>query len=123
MSNDLFVWWRNKDKQPTREEVGMVIEDFFGEALKESVWSWDRFMVTLQGKWSHPLRRVLPPEMLHVAQHPSPDDPSWEGRHMEVWLGKDALDVITRQQDSFTCFCQRALAQVLGRFWDGKVED
>lgn len=120
MAADVFVRWKTK-KRPTREEAEKVIQDFFGDVATEIKWEKDRFFVTLIGKWSHPLVRVA--ENAEFLKRMYPKEPGWEGRYMEVWLGDDSLDVMTRQQDEFTHACQDGLAAVFARYWEGEVEE
>lgn len=124
MSADNFVWWKKgKDaKKPTRAEAELVIKDFFGAAmLKECRWGKDRFFVTLIGDWSQPLTHVVSKELRKRIEATAPE-PGWEGRHLEVWLGDDSLDVMTRMQDEFTHVCARGLAAVFARYWHGRLE-
>lgn len=122
MSSDTFVYWKTK-RRPTRKEAQKVIRDFFGPVAKTIRWRQDRFFVTLIGEWSHPLVRVAEGEMREIFKRSKPKDRGWEGRFLEVWLGKDCMDVMTRVQDEFTNVCQRGLAAVFARFWKGKLED
>ena len=93
---------KGKDaKKPTRAEAKLVIKDFFGAAmLKECRWGKDRFFVTLIGDWSQPLTHVVSKELRKRIEATAPE-PGWEGRHLEVWLGDDSLDVMTRMQDEY----------------------
>jgi len=121
MASDVFVRWKTT-KRPTRDEAEKVIQDFLGEVATEIEWKIDRFFVTLVGKWSHPLVRVVQPAMQDVLKNMYPKEDGWEGRYLEVWLGDDSLDVLTRRQDEFTHACQDGLAAVFARFWEGEVE-
>jgi hypothetical protein len=121
MASDVFVRWKTT-KRPTREEAEKVIQDFLGEVATEIEWKKDRFFVTLIGKWSHPLVRVVEPAMQDVIKNMYPKEEGWEGRYLEVWLGDDSLDVMTRRQDEFTHACQDGLAAVFARFWEGEIE-
>ena len=114
MASDRFVNW--KDKKPTQEEVERVLQDYFHEAATEIVWKEDRFLVTLVGKNSYPLTRISGGAPICI-----PDE-GWEGRYMEVWLGEDSLDVLTRRQDEFTMRVADGLAALFARFWQGKLE-
>jgi hypothetical protein len=122
MASDTFVRWKTK-KRPTREEAEHVIRDFFSDVLTECLWEKDRFFLTLVGKWSHPLVHVATPSVQKRLLVQSEQEPGWEGRHMEVWLGKESLDVMTRRQDEFTHACQAGLAAVFARYWEGEVEE
>ncbi len=121
MASDNFVRWDRQ--QPTRDEAQKVIEDFFGEALKECAWHADRFFVTLIGQSSHPLMRVVADEIKTKLEVQRPTEPDWQGRFLEVWLGDKSLDVLTRHQDTFTNVCARGLAAVFAQRWKGRLEE
>lgn len=108
MSRDRFI--RLGDTKTTIYEVEGLVRAFFDEVLKEITSSRGRLYLTLVGKYSNPTRNPLPPE------------PGWEGRHLEVFLGEDYLDVITRQQDTFTNGAADALARTLSRFYGATLE-
>lgn len=117
MASDRFVNWKG-GKKPTREEVKWVVEDFLGEVAKEVTWSRDRFFVTLVGKHSDPLKRVVDSPLTRLEP-----EPGWEGRHLEVVLSKCNLDVLTRRQDEFTMRVADGLAKVFARYWEGELEE
>jgi len=115
MAADRFVLW--KSEKPTQEEIQFVLEDFLGEVATEIRWDTDRFFVTLVGKYSHPLKRVVTSP---IARRDI--EPGWDGRHLEVIVGKADLDVLTRRQDEFTMRVADGLADVFARFWAGELE-
>jgi len=114
MAYDRYVRWGGK--KPTRQEAQLVLEDFFAETATEIRWVKDRFFVTLVGKHSNPLQRVAVSPLVKLEP-----EPGWEGRHLEVWLGDDSLDVMTRQQDEFTNRVADGLAALFARYWEGKL--
>jgi hypothetical protein len=122
MAHDVFVHWKDSSKKPTREEVEHVIRDFFGQAASEIFWGNGRFFVTLASSRSNPLAHldIIPEEMRRIIDSERERDGG--GRHMEVWLGDDCLDVITRRQDEFVHACQDGLAKVFARVWEGRIE-
>lgn len=120
MASDVFVYWTTEDR-PTRAQVDMVIRDFFGDVAIDVRWHLDRFFVTLFGKWSTPLVRVVDPDIRQRLLSSAPEPPD-DGRYIEVWFADDSLDVITRRQDDFTHACQVRLAEVFARRWKGRVE-
>ena len=109
MACDRFVNWKKGGKKPTQAEVEKVLRQFFDAASTEVLWSIDRFFVTLVGKGSAPLEGI---EGAHCL---TPVDQRW----IEVHLGKDNLDVITRCGDEFTNACALGLAKIFARFWQG----
>lgn len=117
MASDRFVNWK-PGKKPTRQEVQLVLEDFFVGAATEIRWDKDRFFVTLVGKHSNPLKRVSDSPLVKMEP-----EPGWEGRHLEVWLGSKSLDVLTRQQDEFTNRVADGLAALFARYWEGELEE
>jgi hypothetical protein len=91
------------------------LEDYLGEVATEIRWGQDRFFITLVGKHSHPFKRILTPA-------PYEPEPEFNGRHIEVWVAKDCLDVLTRQQDEFTSGVADGLAAAFVRFWEGELD-
>jgi hypothetical protein len=100
----------------------MVIQDYFGEVATEIKWDRDRFFVTLIGKWSMPLKRVVDADIRRRFEAMAPEPPD-DGRYLEVWLGDESMDVLTRRQDDFTHACQDGLAAVFARRWEGEVSE
>jgi hypothetical protein len=116
MALDRWVYFRG-EARPTREQLGQLLEDFFGQA-GEVKWDRDRFFVVLVGKPSHPLKRM-------------PGVPSWmaatseeaEKRWIEVWMDEKCVDVMTRMSDAFTNALAHGLAELIARFWDGGLQE
>ena len=111
MANDHFVNWKD-GKKPTKKAVERVIRQFFDSVATKIEWKTDRFFVDLIGKYSPPLEGL--PGYFPAAKG--------EGRYIEVWLGPDSLDVMTRQADDFTNVCAMGLAQIFSRFWEGELD-
>ncbi len=124
MPSDNFVYWKKNGKKPTCEEVEKVVADFLGEVLKESHWSEDKYrlFVTLVGQWSHPIMRVVDPDVRTKLEAQRPEDPGWQSRFLEVYTDDEHFDVMTRMQDEFTGVCARALAAIFARTWDGRLD-
>jgi hypothetical protein len=118
MASDVFVHWTTDDR-PSREQVEMVIRDFFGDAATEIHWDANRFFVTLVGKWSRALARVVNEDAREMLAALAPES---GGRYLEVFIHEDAVDIITRHQDDFTHACQAGLAAVFARRWKGRIE-
>lgn len=117
MALDRFVYFR-RAKKPTKKELRLVLDDFFGGATTEIKWDRDRFFVTLVGRHTNALRRMEDvPDF--VRREP---DPGFEGRHLEVWIGSDCIDVMTRQADEFTNALAEGFAKLVARFWHGDLE-
>lgn len=130
MAQDRFVNW--KSKGPTRKETRQVLEDFFSEAATKIEWRKDRFFVHLVGTHSNPTKRTK--GLSDYPQQPgSPLRPGFrpvimeintpsEGRHIEVWLSRTSLDIITRHGDEFTNSLAEGLAKLFARLWQGELE-
>jgi hypothetical protein len=121
MACDRIVWFQKEEgRQPTWNEIELVTKQFFGDAAKVAVSrAGERFVVTLVGKWSHPLRGVLPvhPGELEWGEAP------FDVRVIEVVPGDYNVDIITRHQDQFTHACAAGLAKVFVLGWRGRLED
>jgi hypothetical protein len=135
MALDRFVYWQTE--RPTREQLELVLEDFIGGAGSVK-WDTDRFFVMLKGKQSEAFRRcerASETQRLYAQEVYNEMRERW----IEVWMrdepmeleAKDGdpahsdhgcVDVMTRSADDFTNGVAARLAEVLARFWDGKVE-
>lgn len=102
-----------------RLQTQYILEDYINGAGTVR-WDKDRWYVTLLGKPSWPLKRVLPPR-------PEVQEERW----IEVFPGLlaensgpliETLTVITRMQDTYTNDVATGIAMVLLRFFDGKAE-
>lgn len=121
MAADRFVYWA--ERKPTQAEVEAVLRNFFDEAATEIKWDKDRFFVTLVGKKSFVFKGLGHP--LEAAELADITDTRWGTgpiRSIEIWLGSDTLDVMTRHGDAFTSALADGLVQVFARFWQGRVE-
>jgi hypothetical protein len=144
---DRFVYWQT-DARPTREQLQIVLEDFIGGAGSVN-WDVDRFFVLLHGKHSEAYRRCDRASETQRLYAQERHEEQWE-RWIEVWVrdepleieaeeeegdpggplplpngthsDKGCVDVMTRSADDFTNGVAARLAEVLARFWDGKVE-
>lgn len=128
MACDRFVYWN--ECRPTKQEIQFVLEDFFG-AAGVVTWGWttpgcpvdgtgapscsDRFFVTLVGNKSESFRRI--PEAAAFV------DPDIRERWIEVYIGKDNIDVITRLQDEYTSTLASGVAKLFARCWEGRLEE
>lgn len=103
-------------KQPSKEEIGLVLEDYLEEAAEEICWMRDRYFVTLKGKTSYPLRRID-----GVAKAVLEDNEKVAGRPRMfwVWIGKEIVEAGTMDEDYFTSAIVEGLVAILSRFWDG----
>lgn len=120
MASDWFVYW--KERKPTRKEVQIVLEDFFTGVATKIEWDQDRFFIDLVGKPRSPFYR------LSEAAKRSDDaffheEEGFDVRCLEVWLGADCLDIMTRHQDELTNTLATGLARAFARFWGGSYED
>lgn len=108
MAQDRFVYFT---KVPSREDVGKALGDYLGGVGKVE-WRVDRFFVDLPGRGSHPAKRLTEvPEGLFR-------DERW----IEVWIGDDCIDVMTRQQDELTNVVAAGFSAFATRFWGGRSE-
>lgn len=110
MALDRFI--TNCDCRSKPKDVKIVLEDYFMGIATDVSFLDDRFYVSLPGKPTHPLGRIL---------SSIPDEPQ-PTRWIEVCLKPD-LDVITRQQDEITCAIAEGLARLLARWTGGTYEN
>lgn len=112
MALDRFVHFE-MGRKPTKKQVELVVRNYFG-GCGTVEWSQDRWIVSLPGKptWAF--------EGIEVDVMPqSRNDERW----IEVYVGDDNVDVITRRQDEFTNALAAGLAGAFARYWDGEVDD
>jgi hypothetical protein len=112
MALDRFV--KFGARRPSKEEVGLVLRDFFGPEAAKVEWEGDRFYVSLPGKNSFPFASL--------------PDGGWnpfEGheRWIEIFVNDKQFDVITRLADEYTNVIAEGLAKMFARFWDGELEE
>lgn len=124
MSTDRVIRWR-KNKKPTKEQIGMVCEDYVSRI---GTVRWDeargRYYISLPGPCSHPLRRMPGIGAVgHVYDPPPPgsDEPPFI-RWIEVYIPEkeDYLNIMTRHQDPITNAIAERLAEIFAGFWNGK---
>lgn len=115
MALDRFVNF--KERRPSKEEVGLVLRDFFGPDAAKIEWDNGRYFVTLPGKNSFPFASL--PDAL---RDPFAGEEARE-RWIEVYVAKDQFDVITRSHDEYTNVIAEGLARMFARYWDGELED
>lgn len=118
MSCDRFVYF-DAGNVPSREDVGTLIDDYLGGVMRSKEWGGGRWTVSLVGICSFPLRRLEPewtPSKAWAAEQPRP-------RWLEVYIGGDNIDVITRGQDDLVTLIADGLAMLIARYWKGRLED
>lgn len=118
MGTDRFVHFE-LCKVPGRGDIGTLIEDYLGDVMRSKECGGGRWTVSLIGPCSFPLRRLEPewtPSKAWAEEHPTP-------RWIEVYIGQDNIDVITRHQDELTMVIADGLAKLIARYWKGRLED
>lgn len=125
MGTDRFVYWNKR--RPKREEVRLVITDYFGGFADDIQWdkhsaSRGRFLVKLKWKVSNPLDNIegayKRPRFASDGRYIEVTDE----RFIEVFVDPRYVDVITRQADEATSALAEGLAAVFARFWKGRLE-
>ncbi len=113
MALDRFVYW-TKNKAPTSDAIGKVLEDYIGDGGKVH-WKAGRWFVDLPGTCSAALRRVADVVPMFAA-----DGERW----FEVWPDPsgECVDVMTRMHDEYTNALAKGFVDVIKRFWNGKDE-
>ena len=93
----------NFDRRPSPKIVEQVVTSFFGEW--PGVIKLDRtsLFVDIPGKPSNPVYR--------------------EERFIEIYLGVDAINVMTRQADNLVNSIADGLAKYLANVMDGRLEE
>jgi hypothetical protein len=115
MSLDRFIHFN--EKQPTQEEVKILIRSFLGEWPSEIEWATSRFFITVPGK---PGTISVPGEL--DARDNSKHSFYREERWIEVWIGEKNIDVLTREQDPLVCAIATGLAKFLAHRLRGQLE-
>lgn len=114
MALDRFVVWT--DQVPTQAQVEQVLINFFGGAATiEWKPEQQRFYCTLPGKNTFPFKDLVPKDRSDRAQ--SKYEAPFDVRFIEVFLGQDSLDIITRMQDEYTNAISQGLQSMFCRFW------
>ena len=119
MAADWFIYFKGdrKGKGPTKDELGSLLRNFFGEGTTRVEWvaDQDRWYVDLPGKPSHPFADFLDTEGSHR------DDKRW----IEVWLDSadGTVDVMTRMQDHYTNALADTVAGLIAQYWKGEIDE
>jgi len=116
MSCDRFIHFKNK--APSKEEIEKVLEDYLGAFLVNNEWDGNRWNVTLVGNNSWPFRRMAIPGAATAGAEENAKYVRW----MEVYIGDDNIDVITRQGDWATNCLADGFAKLVAQFWKGELE-
>ena len=122
MACDRFVWFEN-DRQPSKDEVERCLRNYLGYAGivdEDRDQGSIRYFVSLPGKPTSPFDGIKG----------SANVPLRDERWFEVIIEKGVrnnnsrlyVDVITREQDEFTMNIAQGFAELLARFWNGKLE-
>lgn len=127
MSQDRFVWMEHP---PNAGELELLLEDFLGGFLERGefceqdrpslVWKDGRWFATLVGWDSHALRRA--PFITDAMRAYYAQVHGVRQRFIEVYIGDDYVDVITRQADDATNALADRLAELIARCWKGRLE-
>jgi hypothetical protein len=107
MACDRFVYWRKGKKRPLKRDLEAALIRYIGQGGTVR-WNVDRYFVDLPGAPSDPFP---------FCPHP------YEKRWFEVYLHRNAIDVITRQADELTNVIAAGFATLCARYWQGKQED
>jgi hypothetical protein len=124
MARDHIVYLPS-DKGPTKGQLGRLIKDYLGGIMTSLRWGGQRWTAVLVGPKSWMYRRSFDPsckyQRLEAAAHESE---GWyqQERWIEVWLGDDCIDVITRQQDELTNDIASRLAWRIALLYKGTLE-
>lgn len=113
MALDRFINF--KEKRPTKEEVELVLGNFFGPEAAKIEWHNGRFYITLPGKNSSP----------YASLPDAPFDPfknTNQERWIEVYVSEEQFDVITRGHDDYTNVLAAGIAKVFAQHWEGELE-
>lgn len=115
MALDRFIYWQDKSKTPNIEELHPVLEDFFNGA-GEVTWVSDRLIIDLLGASCFPHRIFLDGHMVNPVEAPRNE------RFIEVFVGEDNVDVITREADPYTNAIAVGIVKMISVLWQGKTE-
>ena len=114
MSLDRVVKWKND--RPANGDVFVVVEDFIGgAAMRIDTYGDNTWSVLLYGKPSSALKRTRLAATAHMSEQ---HDERW----FEVFVMDDSVFVTTRMADEYTNAIAKALAELLCRVFDGKME-
>jgi len=118
MARDRFIWFKGEHKVPSKDDVQSVLTHFIGEAGTVE-WRKDqsRFYMVLQGDPSWPFTDM------DLGVHNPHGEDKGRSRWIEVYMGKDNIDVMTRMMDEYTNTVADGVAKMIARFWQGQLED
>jgi len=117
MASDRFVYF-DKGKRPSKEDVKKALVDYLGATMTNIKWRSGRWTAQLVGSKSWPFRRLEPDSRLA----PAYEEEAKEDRWIEVFFHRNSIDVLTRRQDELTNNIARGFAQLLARYWQGRLE-
>lgn len=117
MSSDRFIYFE-PGKVPSSEDVGTLIEDYLGAAMVSKEWDASRWTVLLSGTISFPFVRLEPEWVPSLAARAE----AGRKRSIEVYIGEDYIDVLTRSQDRYTSVLADGLVELVAHYWEGNVE-
>jgi len=130
MASDRFIYFA-EGKVPSHQDVGMMLEDYLGAVMAGIEWGGSSWTALLVGNKSWPFRRVyergpafnkpLYPGLQAILDEER-DGRAHEERRVEVYIGDDNIDVITRRQDELTNRIADGFARLVARFWQGSLE-
>jgi len=107
-----------KETVPGKDEVRAVLDEYLRGILAEPLeWGGGRWYATLLGEPTNPASKCHVDRGLHVP----PNEALPEERRIEVFIGEDNIDVITRRADELTNGIAQRLAEMLSRFYDGRL--
>ena len=113
MACDRFIRF-GKGKVPSKEDVGKALEDYLGATMTNIKWVNGSWCAQLVGSKSWPFRRLETSRIAERYEHEAK-----ESRGIEVFIAKDNIDVITRQQDELTMNIADGFAKLVARYWHG----
>lgn len=127
MSADRFVRWKPDAPRPTRQELQFLLEDYTRGIATSVSWNAEqrRFYVVLPGRPSWPFMRI---GCVSDVEKRSYAEETAQGRYrwIEVYFAEgvpdEPLDVITRRGDEITNAIADRIAEIVARFWEGRIE-
>ncbi|MBI4437334.1 hypothetical protein HY631_00020 [Candidatus Uhrbacteria bacterium] len=121
MATDRWISWQVR--RPTQRELWDALEDYIGISqqgmngcLGSVVWNAgaNRWCVRIQGRSSHPLKRIGKP--------PPPKDLHLPEREIEIFWDDDSIDIITRFSDPVTNAIADGFQKFCLEYWDAKLD-
>jgi hypothetical protein len=123
MATDRFIWFGGAARVPARDDVAKLLEDFVDDA---GYVAWNneqsRFYITLYGVVTDPLRCLCERGTTRQAMIGA-DENGLRPRWIEVHIGEDNIDVITRHMDAFTMCVADGITRSIARHWDGWLDE